>query len=69
MVVEFFTKWFVQIPAAYIISIVLAFGGSGVWFAMSGGQILSCVFLLLWYYFWIKKKGIGSYSILKNKEL
>jgi len=69
MIVEFFTRWFVQIPAAYIISIVLAFGGSGVWFAMSGGQILSCVFLLLWYYFWIKKKGIGSYSILKNKEL
>ncbi len=69
MIVEFFTKWFIQIPAAYIISIVLAFGGSGVWFAMSGGQILSCVFLLLWYYFWIKKKGIGSYSVLKNKEL
>ena len=69
MIVEFFTQWFVQIPAAYIISIVLAFGGSGVWFAMSGGQILSCVFLLTWYYIWINKMGIGSHSILENKVL
>ena len=69
MIVEFFTRWFVQIPAAYIISIVLALGGSGVWFSMSGGQILSCMFLLVWYYSWIKKKGIGSHSVLKNKEL
>jgi len=69
MIVEFFTRWFVQIPVAYVISIVLDFGGSGVWIAMSGGQILSCVLLLLWYYFWIKKEGIGSYSVLKNKGI
>ena len=47
MMVEGVVRWGVQIPVAYLLSFWLAVGAGGVWWAVSGGQILSGALLLV----------------------
>ncbi len=48
MVVEGVVRWGMQIPAAYALSLLI--GAGGVWWAVSGSQILSGALLLAWFW-------------------
>lgn len=57
MMVEGVVRWGVQIPLAYLLSFAFAAGAAGVWWAMSGSQILSGAVLLIWFFLWMRSGG------------
>ena len=58
MLVEGVVRWGVQIPAAWLLSFWLAVGAGGVWWAVSGGQILSGALLFAWFLHWSRSGDI-----------
>ncbi len=58
MTVEGVVRWGVQIPAAYLLSFVFATGAGGVWWALSGSQILSGAVLSAWFFLWMRSGGV-----------
>lgn len=58
MMVEGIVRWGLQLPAAYLLSFWLAVGAGGVWWAVSGGQILSGALLFAWFLHWTRSGDI-----------
>ena len=58
MMVEGVVRWGVQLPAAYLLSFGFSVGAGGVWWAVSGGQILSGALLLGWFFIWARSGNI-----------
>ena len=62
MLVEGVVRWGVQIPAAWLLSFWLAVGAGGVWWAVSGGQILSGALLLGWFSLWTRGGELQGFA-------
>ncbi len=61
MLVEGVVRWGFQVPVAYLLSFSLAVGAGGVWWAVSGGQILSGALLLGWFFLWVRSENIQGF--------
>ena len=61
MMVEGVVRWGIQIPAAYLLSFWLAVGAGGVWWAVSGGQVLSGALLFVWFLRWSRSGDIMGF--------
>ena len=72
MMVEGVVRWGVQLPAAYLLSFGFSVGAGGVWWAVSGGQILSGALLLGWFFLWARSGNIrglmGGRSLKSARE-
>ena len=66
MMVEGVVRWGVQLPAAYLLSFSLAVGAGGVWWAVSGGQILSGALLLAWFSLWARSGDIQGFAGIRG---
>ena len=66
MMVEGVVRWGVQLPAAYLLSFSLAVGAGGVWWAVSGGQILSGALLLGWFSLWARSGDIQGFAGIRG---
>ena len=62
MMVEGVVRWGLQLPAAYLLSFWFAVGAGGVWWAVSGGQILSGALLLAWFSLWTRSGDVRGFA-------
>ena len=65
MIVEAFIRWGFQIPLAYMAALPLGFGAAGVWGAMTISHFMGGVCLLVWFFIWSRRRGIGSHAEAK----
>lgn len=62
MIVEAFTRWGLQLPLAYFAAWPLGYGAAGVWGAMTMSHLAGGACLLVWFFVWSRRKGIGSHA-------
>ena len=52
MIVEGLVRWGIEVPASYLAAVVLGLGAAGVWWSITGGQILASAALFGWFFWW-----------------
>jgi len=60
MIVEGLVRWGVEIPIGYLAAVVLGLGAAGVWWSITGGQILAGAALFGWFFWWSAREGLRT---------
>ncbi len=60
MLVEGVVRWGVQLPAAFLMVYPLGVGAASIWLAIAGGQIISGLALVIWFFAWTSGGGFGA---------